>query len=128
MLGLEEGQDLYVESTFSLVSEFSCTDQVSLCLEALYKIYLSSKKEEFREAICSLPKIFRKTVDKSVCKFESKFFNINWKANTSYPNTSVTHMFYSAKCNLFSLQVPLHPKHHLNSLRPPPLSQNLLRF
>ena len=83
-------KELYVEKTFSLISEHECTDQVHICMEALYKSYLCLEEEEFLKTIGNLPSFFSKQSNSQICRFESKFCDAGWKLNSSYPKTSVT--------------------------------------
>ena len=83
-------KDLYVDKTFSLISEYKCTDQIHLCMEALYKSYLCLEEGQFVKLVGNLPSFFTKQSNSQICRFESKFCDAGWKLNSSYPKTSVT--------------------------------------
>ena len=57
------------EKTFSLISEYECTDQVHICLEAIYKCYLALSREDFLKMIDQLPVIFSKQQNSQICRF-----------------------------------------------------------
>lgn len=79
---------IFCQKAFTIISQYSCTEQTSKCLEYLYRDYLSKPAYSFEEKVKDLARSFLVDSETSYARLRLENFSLNFKLNSSYPQTS----------------------------------------